>query len=310
MEERATIYAYGNFEIRAEDLILLLQQYHINCVVDCRPLSNMRIGWNTPKSELIQALAEYNIVYIPFYNHFGLFPPETRNTHGTILYKRAVATTQFQQGIERIKQGVNKGYTICIIDEVRDFYKSRLYNIIAQRLKEEYNIIYLLSNGYHFTQEQIEKKKEEKAQRRQYKNAEKQALGRNGEEIAALYLIRNGYQILDHNWNLHHGCELDIVAYKEGKLHFIEVKTRSSDRYGPPQNAINETKLRHIIHAIQEYRYRRNFNDYDYQIDSIAILYRADNDYDLNHFLGIHLYYGPCDEVVTYTQRPYPTSTY
>lgn len=310
MEERATIYAYGNFEIRAEDLILLLQQYHINCVVDCRPLSNMRIGWNTPKSELIQALAEYNIVYIPFYNHFGLFPPETRNTHGTILYKRAVATTQFQQGIERIKQGVNKGYTICIIDEVRDFYKSRLYNIIAQRLKEEYNIIYLLSNRYHFTQEQIEKKKEEKAQRRQYKNAEKQALGRNGEEIAALYLIRNGYQILDHNWNLHHGCELDIVAYKEGKLHFIEVKTRSSDRYGPPQNAINETKLRHIIHAIQEYRYRRNFNDYDYQIDSIAILYRADNDYDLNHFLGIHLYYGPCDEVVTYTQRPYSTSTY
>lgn len=304
MEERATIYAYGNFEIRAEDLILLLQQYHINCVVDCRPLSNMRIGWNTPKSELIQALAEYNIVYIPFYNHFGLFPPETRNTHGTILYKRAVATTQFQQGIERIKQGVNKGYTICIIDEVRDFYKSRLYNIIAKRLKEEYNIIYLLSNGYHFTQEEIDKKKEDKAQRRQHNNAERQALGRNGEEIAALYLTRNGYQILDHNWNLHHGCELDIVAYKEGKLHFIEVKTRSSDRYGPPQNAINRTKLRHITRAIQEYRYRRNFKDYDYQIDSIAILYRADNDYDLNHFLGIHINYGPCDEVITYTQRP------
>ena len=271
MEERATIYAYGNFEIRAEDLILLLQQYHINCVVDCRPLSNMRIGWNTPLSELVQALAEYNIVYIPFYKHFGLFSPETRNAHGTILYKRVVTTPQFQQGIERIKLGVSKGYTICIIDEVRDFYKSRLYNIIAKRLKEEYNIIYLLSNGYHFTQEEIDKKKEDKAQRRQHNNAERQALGRNGEE---------------------------------GKLHFIEVKTRSSDRYGPPQNAINRTKLRHITRAIQEYRYRRNFKDYDYQIDSIAILYRADNDYDLNHFLGIHINYGPCDEVITYTQRP------
>lgn len=306
MEERASIYAYGNFEIRAEDLILLLQQYHFNCVVDCRPISNTKIGRNTPISELIQELAKYNISYIPFYNHFGLFPPETRNTKGNILYKRAVNTPLFLQGIERIKHGISKGYTICIIDEVRDFYKSRLYNIIAQRLKEQYNIIYLLSNGYHYTQEQIEKKKEYIAQRRQNKNAEMQALGRDGEEIAALYLTRNGYQILDHNWNLHHGCELDIVAYKEGKLHFVEVKTRSSDRYGPPQNAINGTKLRHIMRAIQEYRHRRKFNDYDYQIDSIAILYRAENDYDLNHFLGIHLNYGPCDEVVTFTQRPTP----
>ena len=295
---------HGNPRIEAENLIQILPQYNINCVVDCRVLSNDPMGANTPKDAMQEALHQYQITYIPFYQHFGYYPPETRNAQGNILYSRTIKTPFFQQGIERIEKGIQQGYTICIIDEVRDFYKSRLYNIIAKRLKEQYNIIYLLSNGYNFTQEQVEQKQEEKAQHRQHRNTLSQAIGRNGEEIAALYLTRNGYQILDHNWNLHHGCELDIVAYKNGKLHFIEVKTRSSDRYGPPQAAINDKKMFHLMHAIREYRYRRKFNDYDYQIDSIAIIYRADNDYDLNHFLGIHLHDGPCDEVITYTQRP------
>lgn len=290
--------------IEVSNLLPLLLQHHINCVVDCRNLSNEPIGQNTPEKQLHTTLHQHHIAYIPFFQHFGHFPPETRNGKGDILYRCNTKTPHFQEGLERIANGITQGYTICVIDEVRDFYKSRLYNIIAKRLKEQYHIVYLLHNGYHFTQEQIDQKKEEKTQQRQHRNAAMQALGRTGEEIAALYLSRNGYQILDHNWNLHHGCELDIVAYKDGKLHFIEVKTRSSDRFGPPQSAISDKKMQHLLHAIREYRHKRHFLDYAYQIDSIAIIYRADNDYDLNHFLGIHLHYGPCDEVITYTQRP------
>ena len=52
-------------------------------------------------------------------------------------------------------------------------------------------------------------------------------LGQIGEELAATYLMNKGYRILHRNWNLHRGCELDIVAMKDGKLHFVEVKTRS-----------------------------------------------------------------------------------
>lgn len=304
MEQKPDIYMHGAPWIEVNDLVPLLLQHNINCVVDCRSLSNEHIGQNTSEKQLQTTLHQHHIAYIPFFQHFGYSPSETRNNKGNILYKYNTKTPYFQKGLERIATGIAQGYTICIIDEVRDLYKSRLYNILAKRLKEQYNIVYLLNNGYHFTQEQIEQKKEEQAQQRQYKNAAMQALGRTGEEIAALYLTRNGYQILDHNWNLHHGCELDIVAYKDGKLHFIEVKTRSSDRFGSPQSAITDKKMQHILYAVQEYRHKRRFLDYDYQIDSIAIIYRADNDYDLNHFLGIHLHYGPCDEVITYTQRP------
>ena len=304
MEQKPSIYMHGAPWIEAGSLLPLLLQHRINCVVDCRSLSNEHIGQNTPENQLHAALRQHHIAYIPFFQHFGHFPPETGNGKGDILYRCNTRTPHFQKGLERIANGIKQGYTICVIDEVRDFYNSRLYNVIGRRLKELYHIVYLLSNGYHLTQEQIDQKQEEKAQQRRHRNAAMQALGRTGEEIAALYLSRSGYQILDHNWNLHHGCELDIVACKDGKLHFIEVKTRSSDRFGPPQSAISDKKMRHLLHAIRQYRHQRRFLDHDYQIDSIAIIYRADNDYDLNHFLGIHLHYGPCDEVIAYTQRP------
>ena len=108
-----------------------------------------------------------------------------------------------------------------------------------------------------------------------------------GEEIAGLHLINKGYQILDRNWNLYKGCELDIVAIKDNKLHFIEVKTRSSDKYGEPQIAINKKKMKHILTAIREYRYKRYLHNIEFQIDSIAIIYRGEKDYDLKHFTDI-----------------------
>lgn len=304
MEQKPSIYMHGAPWIEAGNLLPLLLRHRINCVVDCRSLSDGHIGQNTPERQLHAALRQHHIAYIPFFQHFGHFPPETGNGKGDTPYRCNTRTPYFQKGLERIANGTAQGYTICVIDEARDFYNSRLCCVIARRLKEQYHIIHLLSNGCHLMQEQIDRELEEKAQQRRHGNAARQALGRTGEEIAALYLSRSGYQILDHNWNLHHGCELDIVARKDGKLHFIEVKTRSSDRFGPPQSAISDKKMRHILHAIREYRRQRRLQDHDYQIDSIAVIYRADNDYDLNHFLGIHLHDGPCDEVIAYTQRP------
>ena len=53
--------------------------------------------------------------------------------------------------------------------------------------------------------------------------ADKWEIGQNGEELAADYLMKRGFRILHHNWNLHKGCELDLVATKDNQIHFIEV---------------------------------------------------------------------------------------
>lgn len=302
MAFQATIYTYGNIGIDANELIQLLNPHNINCVVDCRPLTNTRIARNTPKDELKLVLSQHHIAYIPFFQHFGHFPPSTRSVKGTILYKRAISTPEFIQGIERIKNGIQKGFSICIIDGETNIYQSTRYTIIAKRLKEDYNITHLFANGHYYTHEQVELLKKEEKIKRQQKNKAKQAIGKSGEELAALYLTQNGYQILDKNWNLYKGCEIDIIALKDNKLHFIEVKTRTTDIYGAPEAAINYKKMKHIGKAIQAYRYQRYLFNIDYQIDSIAIIYHSEQDYQLKHFLGIRWGNGACDATIVFNQ--------
>ena len=108
-------------------------------------------------------------------------------------------------------------------------------------------------------------------------------IGQNGEELAGDYLMKHGFRILHRNWNLHKGCELDIVATKDNQLHFIEVKTRSriTEFSGRPEQAITDAKLRNIVRAI--YRYQNMYHiDMEMHIDAIGIVYHSEQDYTIN----------------------------
>jgi len=110
-------------------------------------------------------------------------------------------------------------------------------------------------------------------------------LGQNGEELAGDYLMKQGYTILHHNWNLHRGCELDLVAMKDNELHFIEVKTRSkeSDIYGRPEQAINQKKIYNIVRAIYHYIQMYHY-DCEMHIDAIGVIYQSEQNYSI-HFM-------------------------
>lgn len=66
-------------------------------------------------------------------------------------------------------------------------------------------------------------------------------LGRRGEDAAARYLERRGFEILERNWICPYG-EADIIAQDEGTLVFVEVKTRSNADKGLPEEAVDEKK--------------------------------------------------------------------
>lgn len=304
MVHALTIYTYGNIWINVNELMQLMRPYGINCVVDCRPSGFCSIAGNTPADLLRTELGRHDIIYLSFSSHFGVFPMDARNSHGTITYSKVRKTERFQQGIERLEEGIRKGYTICIIDNERETAKSHRFTLIGKCLSDRYNVMHINLNGQAFSQEQVEKSILSSKETRKIKVHKAQELGRAGEELTALYLSRNGYQILDRNWNLHRGCELDLVAIKDNRLHFIEVKTRTSDRFGEPQTAINWRKMRNMSKAIQTYRYRRALFNMEYQMDSVAILYRAEDDYDFKHYLGIRMDGGACDDVVSYVMRP------
>lgn len=103
--------------------------------------------------------------------------------------------------------------------------------------------------------------------------------GRWGEDIAADYLAANGYAIAERNWRMHH-YEVDIIAYKEDRIIFVEVKTRSKNE-DDPLDAIDHNKIRRLIRAGQVYI---DFNriDHKIQFDIIAIN-GTPSDYRIEH---------------------------
>ena len=79
------------------------------------------------------------------------------------------------------------------------------------------------------------------------------SLGQYGEDLACKYLQAQGYQILARGFRFRRYGEIDIVANKAGVLSFIEVKTRSSKRYGKPAESVTLAKQRKLYRVAQYY---------------------------------------------------------
>ncbi len=103
--------------------------------------------------------------------------------------------------------------------------------------------------------------------------------GRNGELLAGEFLTRNGYLLQAVNWR-HGHLEVDIIASKMDVLHFIEVKTRSSYSFGPPELKVDYRKLDKIKVAASEYLYQ--FPQWvQIQFDVISVVAKPGNTADI-----------------------------
>ena len=79
--------------------------------------------------------------------------------------------------------------------------------------------------------------------------------GNTGEALAVKYLSEQGYKIMHQNWR-HSHWEVDIIAEKDGILHFIEVKTRLTKKFGHPEDGVDKKKIQNLINAAEEYLYQ------------------------------------------------------
>jgi putative endonuclease len=106
----------------------------------------------------------------------------------------------------------------------------------------------------------------------------KQEIGELGENIACEYLERKGFDIIGRNYRKKWG-EIDIVAEKDGILHFIEVKSvsvqtlenviRETEKYQPEDN-VHPWKLKRLHRAIQTYLLEKNLEN-EWQLDVMAV---------------------------------------
>jgi putative endonuclease len=102
----------------------------------------------------------------------------------------------------------------------------------------------------------------------------RQTLGKWGETEALTYLLSQGYDLLEKNFRTPYG-ELDLIVQsgsgENAELVFVEVKTRSSPRFGLPEISVNLRKQAHLIAAAEHYLSLQNNPPQTWRIDVIAI---------------------------------------
>lgn len=95
--------------------------------------------------------------------------------------------------------------------------------------------------------------------------------GEYGESLAAKYLQGKGFRILKKNYRKAFG-EIDLVALHENTVVFVEVKSRRTQEFGLPREAITNAKLRSIVKVARYFLVREGFYNFDSRIDLIEIL--------------------------------------
>ena len=110
--------------------------------------------------------------------------------------------------------------------------------------------------------------------RRNSGEAEHIALGKHGEGLAAQFLRRHGHRILYKNFRAPHGGEVDIVCRdkKHSELVFVEVKTRTSEAFGAPAEAVDQKKRRLIIRGAMQWLRMLDKPEITYRFDIVEVV--------------------------------------
>lgn len=106
-------------------------------------------------------------------------------------------------------------------------------------------------------------------------------LGKHGEKVALRYLERKGYSLLQKNWRMSN-LEVDLILDNGNEIVFVEVKTRSSSKYGRPEESIDSEKQMFLMNAADVYM--RNLNvELPARFDVVSIVI-SEREVQIEHF--------------------------
>jgi len=106
-------------------------------------------------------------------------------------------------------------------------------------------------------------------------------LGRLGEQLAKTHLESLGYEIMDENW-VHGKAEIDIIAYQNKTIIFVEVKARTGNGFGEPEDFVDARKQKLLVDAANEYIYLME-HEGEVRFDIVSILFDRKHTHTLKH---------------------------
>lgn len=94
-------------------------------------------------------------------------------------------------------------------------------------------------------------------------------LGKYGERLAQDFLERRGVKIIEQNYHTRYG-EIDLIGTVADEILFFEVKTRTNNHFGYPEQAVNNKKIANLLLAIEIYLAEKNIDNF-WRLDVISV---------------------------------------
>lgn len=153
------IYTIGYTAFKIEDFILVLKKYNIDCIIDVRssPFSRFYSDYN--KLELMSRLKNEKILYYNFTNEFGARQTNRIYYHseGYLDFNKFLNSDNFKSGVNKIKNGIKKGFVLCLMCAETDPITCHRSIMIGRGLKNnDIKVNHILKSGEFETQESIE----------------------------------------------------------------------------------------------------------------------------------------------------------
>jgi len=155
------VFTIGYSSFKITDFVAALQQYNIKCLVDVRslPYSQYRSEYN--KDTLAEELKKYKIMYRNYAKEFGA-RQEARvfyDGDGILDFEIFIKSDEFQSGIEKIKKGIDLGYSFALMCAEKDPINCHRAIMVGQGLKKAgFSVKHIKSDGTIETQESLEQR--------------------------------------------------------------------------------------------------------------------------------------------------------
>lgn len=155
------IFTIGHSTHRIEHFVDLLNKYSINCIVDVRSVAASGFNPQFNKEPLSKYLNKSKITYLHFADEFGARKnlPELLDEEGRVDFEKVRHGENFLLGVERLKSGITKGYTIALMCSEADPFDCHRFSLISVFLEREcIEVRHILREGTIMTSSELEKK--------------------------------------------------------------------------------------------------------------------------------------------------------
>ena len=130
------LFTIGHSNQSQEEFLAMLRRHGVNCVVDVRSVPASKYTPQFNMEELRRFLKHNDVQYLHFGNEFGARRTDCINEDGQVDFEEAVKTTAFLSGVERIKNGIEKGYRIALMCSEANPLECHRFSLVARYFYE------------------------------------------------------------------------------------------------------------------------------------------------------------------------------